>query len=458
MSHKVYVIDTNVILQNIQNIFKVADNGTNMVVIPETVLIELEDKKKLFNELGFNSREFARFLARAKTKEIDYKKNFKVVKLIDESIEVHIISKDIYESEMLEHNLAESNDKRIIEVAELAKEYYKGSKIIFLSIDIYARIFAQFKNIKTETLREDRSDVPDFEFIKKIELDSSHFNRLNLLPVREIDPDYAKENFCYEFISNDGNSTYGIIANERIELIEESEFHHLIIRPANLKQKFFLKALLSNMYNLLVIDAKAGSGKTLLSIASAMRLIDLGHYEKIVYVRNSIESLDKGADVGYLAGNDEKFRIYNMAMYDTLEFISKKKLKKSESRENKESIQSKTDELIDRYNIEMLWPGEARGRTLSGAIVVMDEWQNSSENTTQLILSRLDESCMAIVIGSNRQIDNLYLNKYNNGLTTLLKQTRHDHPELSLFAIELDKAVRGKFAEFTERIFENKRK
>ena len=87
----------------------------------------------------------------------------------------------------------------------------------------------------------------------------------------------------------------------------------------------------------------------------------------------------------------------------------------------------------------------------------MDEWQNSSEKTTQLILSRLDESCMSIVIGSNRQIDNLYLNKYNNGLTTLLKQTSFEHEEVKMFAIELEKAVRGKFAEFTERIFENRK-
>ncbi|MEJ2373189.1 MAG: PhoH family protein, partial [Sulfurimonas sp.] len=132
--------------------------------------------------------------------------------------------------------------------------------------------------------------------------------------------------------------------------------------------------------------------------------------------------------------------------------------KKSEHRDNIESIKSKTDDLIERYNIEMLWPGEARGRTLNDAIVIMDEWQNSSESTTQLILSRLDESCLGIVIGSNRQIDNLYLNKYNNGLTTLLKHTKYEHPELKMFAITLDRAVRGKFAEFTERIFENKRK
>ncbi len=456
MSKKVYVVDTNVVLQNMQNIFNISDNGTNVVVIPETVLVELEDKKKLFNELGYQSRQFARFLAKLKIKEVDYKRDFKVVKLHDKNIDIHIISKDNYESEMLVHNIAESNDKRIIEVASVAKEYYKGGKVIFLSIDIYARTFALFANIKTETLREDRADMPDFQFIKKLELDSSYFNSLELSNIQDIDPEHHIQNFCYEFLSPDGNSTYGVISNGKIHIIDESDFNSLVIRPANLKQKFLLKAMISNMYNLMVIDAKAGSGKTLMSIASAMRLIDIGAYEKIVYVRNSIESLDKGADVGYLAGNEEKFRIYNMALYDTLEFIAKKRLRRSENKESRESIQSKVDELMDKYNIDMLWPGEARGRTLSGAIVIMDEWQNSSENTTQLILSRLDESCMAIVIGSNRQIDNLYLNKYNNGLTTLLKQTNYEHPEVNMFAIELGKAVRGKFAEFTERIFEKK--
>ena len=83
----------------------------------------------------------------------------------------------------------------------------------------------------------------------------------------------------------------------------------------------------------------------------------------------------------------------------------------------------------------------------------MDEWQNSSNNTTQLILSRLDNNCKAIIIGSNRQIDNMYLNRFNNGLTSLLKQTKKEQPHISLFAIELDKSVRGKFSHFADEIF-----
>lgn len=455
MTQKVYVLDTNIILQNIQNIKNLSDSGTNILVIPETVLLELEDKKKLMNELGFYSREFARFLAKAKVKEVDYKKTYKVVKLYNEDILIHIISKDSYESPLFE-NTSESNDKRIIEVAQLAREYYKGLKVVFISIDIYARIFALFKNIKTQTLHNDKSEVPKFEFIKELDLESIYFNNLNLKDIHEIDPDHKPQNFCYCFNSSDGNRAYAIVANNKIHTIDDSDFNALSVKPVNLQQKFFTKAIIENLYHLLVIDAKAGSGKTLISIASAMKLIDKGLYDKIVYVRNSIESIDKGAEVGFLSGNDEKFRVYNMALSDTLEFIAKKHLKKSESKENVEAIESKTQELISKYGIQTLWPGEARGRTLNGAIVIMDEWQNSSESTTQLILSRLDESCMAIVIGSNRQIDNLYLNKYNNGLTSLLKQTKIEHDEINIFAVELQKAVRGKFAQFSERIFESK--
>ncbi len=457
MKEKVYVLDTNIILQNVQNLSRISDNSTNNIVIPETVLLELEDKKKLTNELGYYSREFARLLAKMKIKEVDYKTGFKVVKLYNDELTLHIISKDEYESEIEQVHLSESNDKRIIEVAAIAQDYYKGTQTVFLSLDVYARTFALFKGIKAETLHDDKSTVPKFEFVKYIKVDSSLFNSLDGNDITSYDEEYSLDNFCYAFESDDGNSTYGIILNKRINILNEADFKTMQVKPVNLKQKLFMKAILTDMFDLLVIDAKAGSGKTLMSMVAAMRLIDLGHYDKIIYVRNSIESLDKGADIGYLAGNDEKFRVYNMALQDTLEFVAKKQLKKGENKENKESIESKISELTSKYCIETLWPGEARGRTLSEAIVILDEWQNSSEKTTQLILSRLDESCMAIVIGSNRQIDNLYLNKYNNGLTSLLKRTKEKHPEINMFAIELEKAVRGKFAEFTERIFERKR-
>ena len=458
MADKIYVIDTNIILQNIQNIKNLSQNGANIVVIPETVLVELEDKKRLMDELGFQAREFARFIAEAKVKEVDHASTCKVVKLYHDVHQIHLITKDKYDADIQTNHIAESNDKRIIEVAEAARDYYKGHRVIFVSIDVYARIFGLFKNIKTESLHEDRAEVPKQQFFKSIEINSSDFDRLARSKIQEIDPEYRPDNFCYEFCFEDGNKAYGMVCNEYLQLISDLDFRGMKVKPVNTRQKFFMRAILSNLYQLLVIDAKAGSGKTLIALASAMRLVDKGQYDKIVYVRNSVESLDRGADIGYLSGNDEKFRIYNMALYDTLEFIAKKALKKSEHKEDAEAISSKIIELTQKYRIEKLWPGEARGRTLSEAIVIMDEWQNSSENTTQLILSRLDNSCMAIVIGSNRQIDNPYLNKYNNGLTSLLKLTAQEHEEFNMFAIDLQKAVRGRFSEFSERVYENKRR
>ncbi len=454
---KVYVLDTNIILHNTNFIKELCDGGNNIIVIPETVLIELEDFKKNFSELGYQARNFARMLASCNVTEVDIQEPFRVVKMqYEDDIAIHLFSKTSYTSDIDSKFINESNDKRILEVAAGAQIYYPKHKVIFLSLDVYARMFGLFYNVTVESLREDRSDVPEFEFVKQLPLDSALFNTLDKKLIGEYDPDYKNGNYSYEFVSPDGNSAHAIISPGGIihMLNEELDFRGLEVKPINLKQKFFMKALLSNMYDIHVIDARAGSGKTLMAFVAAMRLVSKGSYEKIVYVRNSIESVDKGADVGYLSGNDEKFRIYNMALYDTLEFIAKKKMKKRDStQEPQMAVEKKVQELMTKYNIEKLWPGEARGRTLSNAIVILDEWQNSSNNTTQLILSRLDNNCKAIVIGSNRQIDNMYLNRYNNGLTSLLKQTKKDQTHISLFAIELDKSVRGKFSHFADEIF-----
>jgi len=453
---KVYVVDTNVILNDIQNIFKLSEEGNNIIVLPETVLIELEDKKKVLGEIGYQAREFARLLAKAKVKEADHKEGYKVAKFFIDTLVIHVISKDRYDTDIDKDYISESNDKRIIEVAVAAQQYYKGMKIVFVSLDVYARMFGILKNIKTKTLHDDKAEVPEFNFIKTIQLTSRHVKELISANIFDLDPDHKPNNFAYNFEMDDGNTHHALINNGTVELITANDFRGLKIKPMNLEQKFYMKAILSNLYDLIIVDAKAGSGKTLLAFACAMKLIEKKHYDKIIYVRNSIESLDKGADVGYLAGNDEKFRVYNMALNDTLEHIAKKLLKKKNNQDNIHAVENKILELIGKYRIERLWPGEARGRTLSDAVVILDEWQNSSEKTTQLILSRLDNTCTAIVIGSNRQIDNIYLNKYNNGLTSLLKETKEEHEDINMFAIELSQAVRGKYAEFSENIFEKK--
>lgn len=456
MSQKIYCLDTNVILQSVEYIKKLSQDGENIVVIPETVLLELEDKKKIMEEIGYQARAFARYIATFNVEGIKQKNGFKIAKLIKGKIKLHLITKDKYDADIEYKYLAESNDKRIIETCEVAQDYYKGSQVIFVSIDVYARTTALFKNIKSETLNDIKDESPSFNFFKKVKVKSNELNQLCNKEITEIDPDHKPDNFAYEFLAEDGNREYGLIKGKNISIMKDKDFNGLRVSPVNLKQKFLAKAITSqNTYDVIVVDAKAGSGKTLMAISSAMRLIDKGVYDKIVYVRNSIESVERGAEIGFLSGNSEKMAIYNHALYDTLEFIARPK---NQGHITAEQIEEEVEKLEQRYLIETLWPGEARGRTLSRAVVILDEWQNSSPQTSQLILSRLDNSCKAIIIGSNNQIDNMYLSKHSNGLTFIQKQTKEENKHLSMFGCELDKAVRGRFAEWAEDVFEKGKK
>jgi PhoH-like ATPase len=456
MFKKAYIVDTNVILQDTEILKRLSANNSNILVIPETVLLEVEYKKKGFSDISYQAREFVRILQKLKTKETDSTEDITIVKKYNDYMNVHIVARKHYNDIFIDpNNIAESNDKKIIEVSKDIKKYYKDLDVIFLSLDAYARTFAQMAGLDTQTLQDDKDEKPELNFIKEFPLESAYFNTLINQPIMEIDDQYKPENFSYKFISSDGNNAYAIIQNERILLIDDDDFKKMKVRPVNLQQKMLAKSILTDIADIIVVDAKAGSGKTLIALVAAMRLIDEGKYDGIVYVRNSIESIDKGADIGYLPGHDEKFRIYNMALEDTISFIAKNSMKKSENRKSLEAIDAKCVEIQQKYNIQTLWPGEARGRTLSNMIVILDEWQNSSNKTTQLILSRLDNNCKSIVIGSNRQIDNTYLNKFNNGLTYLLSQTTQKHDEINMFAIELQKAVRGRFAEFAECIYEH---
>jgi hypothetical protein len=116
-------------------------------------------------------------------------------------------------------------------------------------------------------------------------------------------------------------------------------------------------------------------------------------------------------------------------------------------------ITARVDMLIKAYGIETMWVGEMRGRTLSNSFIIVDEAQNMSNKTMQMVLSRIDSSCKVVVLGSNKQIDNFYVNKYTNALTTLLKSTKNENPYVNLYAIKLKKVLRGPITQWAESIF-----
>ena len=461
---KIYCLDTNIILNDAQNLITISENGKNLIILPETVLDEIDDKKSGFDEINFQAREFGRILYEAKiigVKKIRIKKEkITIVETKVQNTTIYIISKNKYKADRDNVPRSIKNDRKILEITKDFMRKKKWSSLTFISLDVMARTRSISLAIPTEAMNLGNSNI-ELNFTKTIELDDDEEvkNGDNIL---DFDPDYEISNFNYIF-NKKGHYFLATVKNGKIDLINENDLNKQIINPIGLEQKFFSNALLDDFYDILVVDALAGSGKTLLALSAAMELVKRKKYKKIIYIRNSIESLAKGEDVGYLSSNEAKFEIYNFPLYDTLAHIANKMLIQSNKNKSmkdditQELIDNKVEELMERYNIETMWVGSMRGRTIDNAVVIKDEWQNASNSTGQLSMSRIDNTCKLIVLGSNRQIDNQYITKHTNALTTLLLATKEEHEEVNLFGIELTKVMRGPITKFAEKIYENKK-
>lgn len=461
---KYYLLDTNILLEDARNIFKLSDGAKNLIILSETVLDELDSKKSGYDEINFQAREFARILENSEVLSSNKHEDFKIIRLKlinqDETI-VDIISKDEYSINSKNISLNILNDRKILEVAKFAKNYY-NKDIKFVSMDIMARTRAISLDIKSVALHGKDSDKFNFDFIKNIDINFEDLEDLDNQDIINFDKEYKVSDFSYCLkVKHSDQVILASIQNNKIKLLDEEEVRNQIITPLNKEQLFFSNAIINHFYNVLIVEAKAGSGKTLLALSGALKLVKQKHFQKIIYIRNSIESLDKGEDVGYLPGLEEKFRIYNHPLMDSLEYIIRTEHKRRRSKRDDISytpledseVSSRVEQMISNYGIETMWVGEMRGRTLSNSFIIIDEAQNMSNKTMQMVLSRVDSSCKVVILGSNKQIDNFYVNRYTNALTTLLKSTQNENNLVNIFAIKLEKVLRGPITEWAENIF-----
>jgi PhoH-like ATPase len=461
---KYYLLDTNILLEDATNIFRLSDGSKNLIILSDTVLDELDSKKSGFDEINFQAREFARILENSKFISSELFRDIKIIRVkIEGSFDtiIDIVSKDDYRVSSKNISLNILNDRKILELTQDIKEHYK-SDIIFLSMDIMARTRALSLDIKTDSLHgKDNFDF-DYNFIKYIDINFEDLEFLDNQEIIKYDKEHKENEYSYCFkIRYSDQIVLASIQNKKIKILDEEEVRNQIITPLNKEQLFFSNAIINHFYNVLIVEAKAGSGKTLLALSGALKLVKQKYFQKIIYIRNSIESLDKGEDVGYLPGLEEKFRIYNHPLMDSLDYIIRSEHKRKRNKRSEipytpledSEVNARVEQMISNYGIETMWVGEMRGRTLSNSFIIIDEAQNMSNKTMQMVLSRVDNSCKVVILGSNKQIDNFYVNRHTNALTTLLKSTKNENDFINIFAIKLEKVLRGPITEWAETIF-----
>ena len=181
------------------------------------------------------------------------------------------------------------------------------------------------------------------------------------------------------------------------------------IEPRNAEQTFSLHALLNPDIKLVSLSGKAGTGKTLLALAAALKQHNM--YKQILLARPIVPLSNR--DLGFLPGDvKEKVGPYMLPLFDNLAVIK-----------NKFNQQSKEYQLIEdklkREELIITPLAFIRGRSLSDVYFIVDEAQNLTPHEVKTIITRAGENTKIVFTGDIHQIDTPYLDMQSNGLAYL---------------------------------------
>ena len=436
--NKIFVLDTSVILHdhNSLNCFE-----ENDIAIPITVLEELDNFKRGNYNKNFEAREFIRILDRLSNDftlqdwiPIDgpEKGKFKII------MENEALATDAIKV------FGNKNDHKILNAALGLKITNKKSKIILVSKDINLRLKAKALNIQAEDFETGKIDRDSTLYTGKqvIEnMDSDYINKLYKLGVNNdisVIDDKLVDNGFY-ILKNGKSSVLGYYnpLDKQLERVEKQYVYG--IKPKNAEQTFALHALLNPDIKLVSLQGVAGTGKTLLALASALEQNNL--YQQIVLARPIVPLSNK--DIGYLPGNaEDKINPYMQPLFDNLKFI------KNQFGE-KEKKYRKIEEMEDLGKLKISALAFIRGRSLSNVIFIVDEAQNLTPHEVKTIITRAGENTKIIFTGDVFQIDTPYLDEQSNGLSYLIDRLKGN----DLFAhITLEKGERSELANLANEL------
>ena len=426
------VLDTSVLLHDHQAITSFKNHD---VAIPITVLEELDNFKIGNDTKNFSAREVIRFIDKLSSNGSLQQwtslgkglGDFKVV--LAENPE-GLNAERVYSRG--------KNDHKIINAALSLKEVESSREVVLVTKDINLRIKAKALGIKAEDYKTGKVDT------QAVQTSSVH-------TIENVDPDQIRQIFTKGrieengilgdkkiangyYILKNGKSSSLAVYNPLLDLIERIEKEFVYgIKPKNAEQAFALSALTNQNIKLVALQGVAGTGKTLLALASALE--QSKQYHQIILARPIVPLSNK--EIGFLPGDaGDKIGPYMEPLWDNLKFI------KSQFGENERKHKAIV-EMQESGKIEIAPLAFIRGRSLSNMIFIVDEAQNLTPHEIKTIITRAGENTKIIFTGDINQIDTPYLDENSNGLAYLVDKLKGQ----SLFAhIKLEKGERSELA------------
>lgn len=423
MPRKTLILDTNVLLYDPKALegFENCD-----LIVPMAVIEELDNMKRLPNDLGRNARLVMRSFDEVKSKSskmdlVGSGESTIAEKPVQESDDlvsgIHLENGatlrifSAQKSELNGFSLDKSSAKyQVLYAAQQISK--KFPNVTLLSKDFAIRLKAEIMGIHAKDYKNlSISHKNLYTGVKNLQVEKKDIDLFLKDGVMKFeDPNMYANEYCV-LSSGTDTQVIGRYEKEQKKLVSLRPLPTDLwsIKPRNIQQRCALDLILKDDVKLVTLVGQAGTGKTLLALACALRKVfDEAKYSKILVSR---PIMPLGKDIGYLPGTkEEKLYHWMQPIYDNLEYLCHSSGGEEDTQENLRWIK-------ESGKLELEAVTYIRGRTLPNMFIIIDEAQNLTPHEIKTVISRAGEGTKVILAGDPSQIDNPYLDVDTNGLT-----------------------------------------
>ena len=384
-SNKIYIVDTNVLLDDPNCITELRNGEENEVIVPFSVLIELDKLKKKVKTSHFVKKAITQLKKSLKDNHVRFIRN------------------------LPSYNYDDTNDLSILtEIDSFMKDSSNKGKIItFVTNDKLLQVIAESYSLKVEEYKRSKPFQSESEIYTGFTIEKDE-----------------KISNSFKWIEPEKIAMFHGVNNEKLIDFTMKDIWKIV--PKDYYQNLALFLLLNPKIDLITIQSAAGLGKTTLALAAALHLTQMEKskygkpkYEKIYVVKPTIEV---GTRMGFLPGDiEEKLDPYIKPIEVIIQKLDKLKACKNKIYNPKGG----TGKKFNTDYFEILPLGYIRGLNIENAVVIVDECQNLSRIESRSLLTRMGENVKCICLGDTSQVDHPYLNEYNNGLNWMVKMLKN---------------------------------
>jgi len=430
---KIFILDTNVILHDSSCIHQFSEHD---IIIPITVLEELDNFKKGNDSLNFHAREFSRTLdSLAEDKLFNGgvpigpgrgRISIKLEREFDKNIAINFAD-------------TKKADHRILNISYQAAQEHADCQVCLVTKDVNLRMKAKAIGLMAQDYKNDHvSDVQQLYTGTRIEeqVDPELINLMYTPPYEfpserlALDPPLLPN--IYLILRGERKSALAVYDDEQKLIKHVDKVPAFGITPRNAEQTYALDAILNDNVRLVSLTGKAGTGKTLIALAGALKRKK--SYRQILMARPIVALSNK--DIGFLPGDiQSKLDPYMKPLFDNLAVIE---------HAQGETKRSQVTKLVDDKKLVIEPLSYIRGRSLVNTFFIIDEAQNLTPHEIKTIITRAGEGTKIVFTGDIFQIDHPYLDSHSNGLSYLIEKMKGQR----LYAhVNLTKGERSELAD-----------